>query len=163
MRDRRHVFNQSDFQSAVSQSSYRRLASRTGTVDINLYASHSAIYGYLSRVLRNGLSRERSRLLGTAKLHLARAGPRYRVTLRIGDSYYCVVEGSVYMCTALLDAALSHVAFLCRRCGLSCCCPYKPPYFFLRLTVFLGPLRVRAFCLVDCPLTGNPLRCLTPL
>ena len=85
----------------------------------------------------------------------AGAAPRKGVTVHVGKCYDGVVEGSVNVHLSFLD--LAYVTFFLDDSFLCHC--YVLPYlaaFLPRDTVRLGPFLVRAFCFVDCPLTGKP-------
>ena len=156
MGNRSNVLDHLHFQTNGLQCTDRSFTAGSRTLYVYFYRLQTVFHCCLCCGFSSCLCSERSRLSGAAEAQSARACPRNGVALCVGDGYDGVVEcglnvySTVFNVLTLSAAANNNLSAVPKRNTL--------PYFFLFAMVFTGPLRVLAFVLVRCPLTGRPLR-----
>ena len=154
--DRGYILDESNLEILALQSTDSCLTACAGALYEYFNSLETVLLGSSCSCLGSGLSSERSRLLGASETETACGSPRDSVALHICNSNDSVVEGGLDMNLSLLDI-LSLTTATDSRLLLRLSHSSYPPYFFLLAMVFTGPLRVLAFVLVLCPLTGRPL------
>src|SRR5438270_62513 len=97
VRDRRHVGDAGDLQTAVVERAHRGLASRPRSADAHLDVLHAVLLRGDTGLLRRHLRGERCALARAAKAAAARGRPRVRIPLPVGDGDDGVVEGPVHV------------------------------------------------------------------
>src|SRR5918994_7289787 len=180
MRDRRHVFDARDLQSAAIQRADRGFASRPRAAHADFDGAQAVFLGRYARLLRRHLRGERRALARAAKTGAARRRPGERVALPVGDRDDRVVERRVDMRHAVGNLALRLLARLRGRrrralgiglgvalllglrvgCGFGLLFAHQtlPACTLVLIAARRGPLRVRALVRVRCPRAGSPLR-----
>ncbi len=95
VRYRGHIGNHVDANTKSGQSTNRRFATRTRTLDFNIKILDSLFDGSATRHLGRDLRRKRRGLAGTLETLTTRGRPRQGIALTIGDRDDGVIERSV--------------------------------------------------------------------
>src|SRR5689334_21685261 len=142
VRDRGHVLDAGDLDACVLDRADGGLTAGAGALDHDVDLADAVLHGAAGALLGRHLGGERGALARPLEPDVAGRGPGEDVAVLVGDRDDGVVERALDVRDAVGDVlALLATGPTASGAGLG----HYRATFFLPATVFLGPLRVRAF------------------